>query len=128
MVSLAHICYFCCWEIWIVGYNKKGPQRADGKRTTLSLKTWVIKIIIFLHSPFPYPEVNGVMSLSCVRELLLILVVNLLLPDRWSSARLIPRQLILIIQSGVFIRDRNHTTGVPHFLSADAHRITRNPE
>lgn len=85
-------------------------------------------MIIFLRSPFPYPEVDGVMLLSFVRELMLILVVNPLLPDRWSSALLIPRQLIIIIQSGVFIRDRNHTTGVLHFLSTDAHRITRNPE
>ena len=144
MVSLAHTSAAAAGEdLNRETQSKNASREQTKKKPTLSLKTWIIKILFLASSPhsptltphFPIPPIPTWMMWwwwwwsSYVRDLLgLTLVVDLLLPNRWSPAVLIPCQLIRLVKRGVFIRDRNHTAAMLDFLPTNAHRIPRNPE
>jgi len=57
-------------------------------------------------------------------------VVDLLLVDRRQVVlvAVAPNDVVLLVQVGAFVCDRDDLAGVTDFLSADAERITWNPD
>lgn len=72
------------------------------------------------HSPFSWYK---------TRQVTIHLVVDLLLPDRWSGTLTVPNQLSFLTLDGcTLVRDRNDPPGDAHFLLTHASLVPGNPE